>query len=110
MGGAGRDVMYGDTGSDFFTYEAVTDSTPGNRDVIVDFEVGVDFIDLFAIADTLVFIGANSFSATGQAEVRVTTPGGVNSTVRVDVDGNGTTDMEILLLNATGLTAAEFGI
>jgi serralysin len=109
-GGAGADLMYGDTGSDFFTFEDVSESAPGSRDIIVDFEVGLDFIDLFAVSDSLVFIGANSFSATGQAEVRVTTPGGVSSTVRVDVDGNGSTDMEILLLNATGLTAAEFGI
>jgi len=109
-GGAGADVMYGDTGSDFFTFEAASDSTSANHDTIVDFELGLDFFDLFAMTSDLTLIGANTFSASGDAEVGVTTPSGVSSIVPVNVEGNGTVDMEILLLNATGLTAAEFGI
>lgn len=109
-GGAGADILYGDTGSDFFTFTDAGDSVSGSRDVIADFEVGVDFIDIFALEDDLVFIGTSGFSGTGGAEVRVTTAGGPNSTVRVDLNGDGGSDFEILLLNATGLTAAEFGL
>ena len=51
-GGEGRDILKGGGGADAFIYTGVSDSPAfnPNRDVILDFAVGVDKIDLSAIA------------------------------------------------------------
>lgn len=104
VGGAGKDTLTGGAGADKFVFNAASDSVYGARgDVITDFNVGVDLIDLSAFG--VGFISTDSFS--GVAEVRVITKGS-DTVVRVDVDGDGNVDMTILLEGIAGLTATDF--
>ncbi|MEM1382699.1 MAG: calcium-binding protein [Pseudomonadota bacterium] len=90
FGGEGSDRLIGGTQADSFIYEDVAESVAGGRDVIVDFESGLDTIDLRLLDadpstagdDALTFIGAGRFS--GEAgELRV---GGVF--FAIDFDGD----------------------
>ena len=102
-GGAGRDLLFGGTGSDIFAFLEASDSgaTGPQRDIIRDFESGVDMIDLSAIdADTGVggdqaftFI-TGGFTAAGQ--IRVIDQGG-RWLVQGEVDGDGNADFAILV-------------
>lgn len=51
-GGAGADVLRGGFGEDVFQYQALSDSTLGAVDIIVDFQKNVDVIDLQALSTT----------------------------------------------------------
>ncbi len=51
-GGLGRDVLRGDDGADVFRFTNVTESHRNNSDRIIDFEAGVDKIDVSAFAFT----------------------------------------------------------
>jgi Ca2+-binding RTX toxin-like protein len=59
-GGAGKDQLTGGAGQDSFVYTALSDSgiTASARDLIADFEQGIDHIDLS-------FIDANKTNAAG---------------------------------------------
>lgn len=48
-GGGGADTLWGGTGSDVFVFGAVSDSAPGAADIIMDFQSGIDKIDVSAI-------------------------------------------------------------
>ena len=126
-GGAGADVIYGgargDTltgngGPDRFRYLAVTDSNSTERDGIQDFNAG-DLIDLRKIdADTNTardqafnFIGSAAFSnAAGELRFENISLGGPIWIVQADVDGNGVSDLEIVLVivDSDPITAGDF--
>ncbi len=96
------------TGSDLFVFDRAPHSpNSSDRDVIQDFELGIDRIDLSdLVAGTFDFIGTSGFSGTA-AEVNAVTAGG-NTTVRIDVDGDGTADMKIILSGVTGIQDGDF--
>ncbi|MFM5948501.1 MAG: M10 family metallopeptidase C-terminal domain-containing protein, partial [Novosphingobium sp.] len=106
MGLGSRDQLFGGAGADQFRYLFATDSGVGqpNRDLIIDFNAGEDKLDFRALdANPLVagrqmlsFIGTGAFSAAGAGEARYVDLGS-DLLVQVDLDGNGTTDMEIML-------------
>ncbi|MCP5072844.1 MAG: calcium-binding protein [Rhodobacteraceae bacterium] len=106
-GGMGRDKLYGGDDADVFLYtKAAHSKNDATADKIQDFELGLDSIDLCGVAaGTLTFIGGGAFSGT-QGEVQVT--GATNSTVLVDVDGDGTADMKISVIGVTGLSEGDF--
>ncbi|MCP5074367.1 MAG: calcium-binding protein, partial [Rhodobacteraceae bacterium] len=106
-GGMGKDKLYGGDDADVFLYtKAAHSKNDSTADTIKDFELGLDTIDLVGVAaGTLTFIGSGAFSGT-QGEVQVT--GATNSTVLVDVDGDGTADMKISVIGVTGLGDADF--
>ena len=109
-GGLGRDVLISGSGEDVFFYQSIAASGVGGaaRDAIRDFEQGEDVIDLESIAGGgLRFIGDNAFSGT-QAEVRVINTTGGSTVVRVDEDGDGVRDMEILVQFTTDLEESDF--
>ncbi|MFN3836832.1 MAG: calcium-binding protein [Brevundimonas sp.] len=63
-GGGGGDTLTGGLGSDTFLYAAASDSNASGRDLITDFETGVDRIDLSALKTTEISIirdGASSY-------------------------------------------------
>jgi VCBS repeat-containing protein len=119
MGLAGADQLTGGTGADQFRYLFTNDGGvgSGNRDVILDFNAGEDKLDFRALdANPLVagrqllsFIGTGAFSAAGSGEARYVDLGS-DLLVQVDLDGNGTTDMEMLLQGsgAQTLTGTDF--
>ncbi|MBK9129470.1 MAG: M10 family metallopeptidase C-terminal domain-containing protein [Phycisphaerales bacterium] len=106
IGGNGSDQLTGGAGADVFRYAKTAESNNGRTDTIVDFEVGVDRIDLAAIlgaadlgwggADPLAHAVWNAFD-------------GADTWVYVDADGNaGTREMVIRLLGEHALTQADF--
>ncbi len=106
-GGMGKDKLYGGDDADVFLFtKAAQSKNDSTADKIQDFELGIDTIDLSAVAaGTLTFIAGAAFSGT-QGEVQVT--GATNSTVLVDVDGDGTADMKISVIGVTGMSAGDF--
>ncbi|MFN4057522.1 MAG: M10 family metallopeptidase C-terminal domain-containing protein [Roseinatronobacter sp.] len=101
IGGAGRDHLYGGAGADVFVFESFADLGNGTaRDVIFDFELGIDRIDLSALGVT--FIGTAQFSATGAAQVRFHM---TNQQLQFDIDGNGTNDLQIALVGVSAFAA-----
>ncbi len=114
-GGIGRDTLTGGMGNDIFRFVSPADSTLalGGRDVILDFEDGVDLIDLSLIDagpglgdQAFTFIGTSAYSGTG-AELRYTqTP---NTTVlRADIDGDGQDDLVISVRGFNSFDATDF--
>ena len=123
IGSLGVDKLTGGNGADLFQYFGFTSLTsPGNsgvglgkRDVIADFQQGVDKIDLhFVDAKTSVgnlgnqdfsFIGGNAFSAQGQ--IRVFTENG-NTIVQANNDADLFAEGEIQLTGNINLAAGDF--
>lgn len=123
-GGSGADELTGGDGRDVFDFDSLADSGQGEaRDAIADFTprngmpyvAYLDRIDLSTIDarpdvagnQAFSFIGNSGFSAAGQ--VRVIQQGG-NAVVQVNTEGNGGTEMAILLLgaDASTVTAQDF--
>ncbi|MEM7508827.1 MAG: calcium-binding protein [Pseudomonadota bacterium] len=101
FGNAGQDVLLGGDGADTFVYFRADESRVGyiRRDIIKDFEIGQDRIDLSRLAgeDFFVFIGEGRFS--GQAgEIFYHKAESKGFTVlHADLDGDGRRDFQIEL-------------
>ena len=118
IGYTGADTLTGGAGADQFRYLFTTDSGVGaGADHITDFLAGTDKFN-FSLLDAdpvaagrqaLTFIDTLAFSATGTAQVRYGVSG-ADLLVQVDLDGNGTADMEIVLDGASAqtLTGSDF--
>ena len=84
IGGGGADKLIGGAGADTFEYLSVASSTQANPDTIVDFQTGVDKIDLSALkltSDTVV-------QSAGQYVLEAVTTSGtlyIDSTQRITV-------------------------
>ncbi len=111
-GRGGADVLRGGAGGDIFVYRAISDSTAGARDRIMDFASG-DLIDLGALdsnanvaglqAFQLIDSGA-AFTAAGQLRISQT---GTIALVEGDSDGDGVADFAIEVTVAAGLTLSR---
>ncbi len=118
IGYGAADILTGGAGADQFRYLFAGDSGTGaNADRITDFLSGTDRLN-FALLDAdpvavgrqaLSYISTAAFSATGTAQVRYAASG-ADLLVQVDLDGDGTSDMEIVLAGAGGqtLTGGDF--
>lgn len=118
IGFTGADVITGGTGADQFRYLFNTDSGTGaNADRITDYEIGVDRLN-FSLLDTnpglagvqgFAFVGNGAFSGGGAASIRYQNSG-ADLLVQCDVNGDGISDMEIILQGRAGgtLTAGDF--
>lgn len=111
FGGSGSDFLVGEAGADVFYFNDTADSpTGGDITSILDFEQGEDLIDLYAIESAIQFIGSAGFSGDGDVELRSTNVGGSLSIVDFDLDGNGTSDMQMIVYGALDMTRADFGL
>lgn len=117
IGFTGADTLTGGAGADQFRNLFASDSNVGAADHITDFLAGTDkfnftLLDADPVAagrQALTFIDTLAFSATGTAQVRYSVSG-ADLLVQVDLDGNGTADMEIVLDGASAqpLTGSDF--
>jgi len=99
VGGAGKDLMRGGGGADKFVFQRISDSDLETRDIIYDFQVGLD---------KLVFTGLAKGEASLVVEDVFTGFGGLGHTevhfvdgtdqLLMDLDGNGTMDMRMALI------------
>jgi hypothetical protein len=119
-GGAGKDVLTGGSGADFFQFATATESGIGatKRDVITDFETGIDLIDLHAIDantkngksdDAFTFIGADMFTGVA-GQLRIHAPAGMQI-IEGDINGDGKADFSIEVTTTPAtllLTASDF--
>lgn len=117
-GGRGADELIGGGDGDTFLFRFTTDSTKANRDTITDFDAGdMDLIALHFDADTLAagtqhdfqFIGGVAFAAGNPGQVRWFASG-TSMIVQVEVNGNTSTDFELLLENVSALSASAFDL
>ena len=108
-GGGGADVLIGGADADVFVWSQEVDSGLGSlADVIMDFEAGVDVIDLSGLPATLSFVGAGLFTGAGTNEVRTVDLANGSTRLVIDVNGDGWRDMHISIDDVQGLTAADF--
>lgn len=119
-GNAERDTLTGGAGSDHFVFRSLGDSVVSARDVILDFNLGNDTIDLSTIDASTRFAGNQAFKFIGAAafhrvagEVRYQVQDVAGSTsdktlVSADVNGDGVADLQIVLSGIHSLTGADF--
>jgi Ca2+-binding RTX toxin-like protein len=115
-GDLGTDTLTGGAGMDTFLWQGFAESPVAFADLVRDFQVGIDVIDLSVIdangtafGDGAFAFGGAAFLPVGQASVRVVQDAGTNRTyvdVR-DTSGSGT-DMRIQLVGLLTLTADDF--
>ena len=106
VGGSGVDLLTGGSGADRFVFTAgVT-----GRDIITDFQHGIDKIDLSALDLSLsAWHGYQGLSGDGEAEIVLRTMSSSGIALRIDLQGDGHADLVIRLpdldrLNLSDLT------
>ncbi|MDF3605234.1 calcium-binding protein [Paracoccus sp. DMF-8] len=112
IGGAGSDVLVGGLGADVFVFGATAHIGIGAaRDVIADFQHGIDRIDLSQIDANINAAGNQAFGWSGNRaaahSVWQTGDGAGNTLLRGDVDGDGVQDFALELGNMRDLTASD---
>jgi len=110
IGGTGRDVMFGGFGADLFVYANITETgtTTATRDQIMDFQAGVNRIDLSALPRQLHFIGSMNFMATGPGTGQIRFSGGSNQWIVIDSNGDDVANGRIFVGSIAGLTEDNF--
>ncbi len=106
-GGAGFDDLTGSSGSDDFDYNTLAEIGLGTtRDIIRDFQAGMDDIDVSGLGFSS-FIGTAAFTAAGQIRA---TQIGLNTQIQFNASGTSGAEATILLTNftAANLTAGDF--
>jgi hypothetical protein len=110
-GGPGNDTLIGGPGADVFVFKTEDKLRNWPKcDIIVDFETGIDKIDLSNLdaqpkvpgKQSFTFIGANKFSRQ-KGELRVT-PFGEDTLLQADTNGDGKSNFSILLKGAVTIT------
>jgi Ca2+-binding RTX toxin-like protein len=107
VGGAGRDAMSGEGGADIFVFGSTTDLGVGGetRDVIRDFEDGVDRIDLSGFQG-FNFVYVSDFSLAG-SEIRARIVGD-RTLIEFNTDHDRGAEFQVALVGVHNITADDF--
>lgn len=116
LGGAGVDRLFGNAGTDTFGFTATIDSGMGAKaDMIMDFIIGLDRIDLSAIDANLGMNGNQAFSFIGAgfftgkaAQLRSVSAKDGTTIVSGDLNGDRAADFQVKVVGAKALTSADF--
>jgi Ca2+-binding RTX toxin-like protein len=123
LGGSGADLLYaagggddltGGAGADTFQYRAASDSTSAASDSVLDFQSGIDKLDLhFMDADSIEagdqafdWIGSDAFSGTGAASAGQLRAYSQSGTWFVEGDTNGDGNADFVIAVTTQGNAA----
>jgi len=114
QGGAGNDLLSDGTGSDWLTGDSGADNFVfatqfGSTDLIMDFAVGTDTIDLRLTAIETIFAAENSSGHAGYGTASaIVVRDGSNQFISLDYNGDGTSDHIIdLATGGLGLSSAD---
>jgi Ca2+-binding RTX toxin-like protein len=114
-GGAGADTLRGNGGADRFDYNAASHSAGSARDRILDFETGIDRLDLLSIDAVSGLSGNQAFAFIGEAafskkagELRIDKSDPTKTVVLGDVNGDGVADLAIELAGGLQLEPSDF--
>ena len=117
-GGSGNDTLVGNAGHDTFVFKVLGDSgvTNATRDVITDFEHGIDRIDLSVIDANGAAAGNTAFSFlatkgaafTGVAGQLHYAANGTNTLIEGDTNGDRIADFQLLLVGNKILAGTDF--
>lgn len=116
IGGLGHDVLSGGSGNDVFDFNRVAESRAGAgiRDVISDFVIGQDKIDLFNIDANTLAAGNQDFKFIAGAlfhhiagELRFVQSAG-HTYAAADVNGDAIADFQLDLTGTLTLTKSDF--
>lgn len=110
-GGAGKDIMTGGAGADRFLFTAIRDSDLDTRDIINDFQPGVDCLEFHGLQhgtfSLTVEDAFSGFQANGNSQAHF-----IDATdqLLIDSNGDGQMDMRMALLGVDGtqLTVSDF--
>ncbi|MCP4195179.1 MAG: hypothetical protein GY768_31650 [Planctomycetaceae bacterium] len=107
-GGDGVDTLSGGAGQDVFVFSLVSDSGLGTEsDTITDFVVGDDALDLSAFLGSSLDLAIGG-TFTGSGPSARTEESGGDTFVYVDIDGDSSADMRVIVQGVVGLTEDEF--
>ncbi|MFD3189219.1 M10 family metallopeptidase C-terminal domain-containing protein [Sedimentitalea sp. HM32M-2] len=108
IGGGGLDRLTGEAGADIFCFEQVSDSpTSGAPDTILDFQTGIDQIDLSGLTGpSIVFRGFAGFTGSGPSLILRQVAG--ETRVLVDIGGDAVADLRIDLAGLLTPDAGDF--
>lgn len=120
-GGVGIDVLDGGAGDDWFVYDDVSWSSPGRNDRVAGFDApgdpGGDVFDLSGIDADTTLAGMQDFAFGGaQGAGPLTTAtgyfwfvnSGSNTLLRANSDGDAAADLEVIIVDGTGVTASDY--
>ena len=97
--GSGRDMLVGGLGNDTFVFTSLTENATADvRDVIRDFLIGADKIDVSALGFTS--LGSSFTGEAGELALVV----GTNTNLLGDIDGDRVADFRLLFTGAVALT------
>ena len=101
------DRLFGQAGGDTFRFNTLDDDETANARPtrIMDFQQGLDVIDLSALSRTPLTLTFDETGAT--AGIRISEVSG-DSMIQIDTNGNGLYDATILVQGTLGLTADDF--
>lgn len=113
-GGLGGDTLEGGAGTDRFVYDNAAHSRPATADLILDFQAGVDRIDLGGLDANSLVAGDQALGFAGQTAAVVAfslswfeTAG--TTVVQADINGDAIANFRLVLSGTgLGLTAADF--
>lgn len=107
IGGKGSDVLRGNGGHDVFVFQSVQDSMVGEKyDRIVGFKPGADSLD-YSSFDAALTLAINSGLKGGGPTLATRVKDG-NTVVSVDIDGDGSADMKVIVKDVLDLAADDF--
>jgi hypothetical protein len=103
--GAGADEIYASAGHDNFRYVSIADSAQSGGDTIHNFDAANDsftFSGISVAGGHIEYVGSGAMLGGNQASAQLLNIAPGNDDLQIDIDGDGTSDMEISMQNVTG--------
>ncbi len=103
--GTGADEIFASGGHDNFRFVSTADSAAGAADTIHNFDAANDsftFSGISIAGGHIEYVDAAPLLGGNQASAHLQNSGPGNDYLQIDIDGDGTSDMDVSLLNASG--------